>query len=307
MDKVLVLMSTFNGEKYITTQMDSILNQKGVDVFLLVRDDGSSDNTFRILHDYARKYDNITILEEQNCGAIFSFYRLMEYAVKYYSDYKYFAFSDQDDYWYPNKLERAISMNANNSDNFFYHSCYQIVDKELNILSESTTKNTKGTLGEALIANHAIGCSEVFTWEVLKNSAKICDYELKNKKYYPYHDLWVYLVALATKADICFDDVCGLKYRQHGHNVIGTGKSRIDTMKLQFNNLKDAKRLKSGFARILLDILDVDDNVHKLLMQVCNYNKSFYNKVLLVKNNEFRLKESTRRYAFIYSVLAGWF
>lgn len=307
MEKILVLMSTYNGEKYLDVQLDSILNQDGVDVHILARDDGSRDRTLAILHDYASKYSNITVLEESNCGAIRSFYSLMNYAVKHYSDYKYFAFSDQDDYWYPHKLERAISMNVKGADNYLYHSCYDIVDKELNLLKKTTNKNSVGTLGEALITNPSIGCSEVFTFEVLKNSSKIYNYQLEDSRYYPYHDLWVYLVALATKADVCFDSECGLKYRQHGHNVIGTGKGMIETMKLQHRNLVKAKNLKSGFAKILLNLIEVDDDVRVILTHVIEYRMSFWKKLRLLNADEFKLKDKPRRFALIYSVLTGMY
>lgn len=304
-EKIVVLMSTYNGEKYLPIQIDSILNQKEVDVFLLVRDDGSTDDTIGILKSYASKYSNIGLILERNIGAIWSFYKLIDYAVRRYSDYKYFAFSDQDDYWYPYKLKRAIQMNKKNSGNYLYHSCYDIVDKDLKFIRKSSNMNTLGTLGEALITNPSIGCSEVFTFEVLKNSAKICGYHLADIHYYPYHDLWVYLVALATKAEICYDVECGLKYRQHGNNVIGTGKGWLQTVKLQYGNLVNAKNLKSGFAEILLDLLDLDSDVRDLLKSVSNYRRSLASRLSLIRNKQFCIKNRTRRYGFIYSVLAG--
>lgn len=305
MEKVLVLLSTYNGEKFIDVQLNSILNQEGVQVHILIRDDGSKDSTLKILRKYAEVYENITVLEEANCGAIFSFYKLMNYALNDYPDYKYFAFSDQDDYWYPTKLQKAINGNINNNDNYLYHSCYHITDENLNILSHSPDSNIMGTLGEALITNPSIGCTEVFTFSVLQNSAKICNYKLDNKNYYPYHDLWVYLVALATKADICFDQICGIKYRQHASNVIGTGKSKFQTLKLQCMNLFKKKNLKSGFAKILLALLNVDNDMRDTLELVCNYNKSLSDKIALLRDEKFHIKDNVRKWAFICSVICG--
>lgn len=302
MERVMVLMSTYNGEKYLDVQIRSILTQVGVQVNILIRDDGSTDNTLNILHDYAERFNNIKILEESNCGAIQSFYKLMAYAVNHYTEYKYFAFSDQDDYWYPEKLVRAVSCNITNNSYFFYHSCYEIVDENLNLLNKSNN-NVMGTLGEALVANQAIGCSEVFTLGVLRASAQIYNYKLKDEKYYPYHDLWVYLVALATKADVYFDNKCTLKYRQHANNVIGTGRTKIQTLRSQLNNLHKTKNIKSNFARILSDILVLDDDVKELLYSVYNYKDSFYNSIKLIFRKELRVKERLLRLAFYYSVL----
>lgn len=306
-EKVLVLMSTYNGEKYLDVQLDSILNQEGVEVHLLVRDDGSKDGTISILRDYASRYENIIVLEESNCGAIWSFYKLMEYAVKHYSNFKLFAFSDQDDYWQPDKLARAIGMNVGNSDNYFYHSCYSIVDEDLNLIRKSVNTMTLGTLGEAIIANHSIGCSEVFTYKVLSEASKICGYQLDNPKFYPYHDLWVYLVALATKADVVFDDYCSLKYRQHSHNVIGIRKSKLATLKFQYDHLMKTKHEKSGFAGILLDLLELDKGTRDLLECVRGYRDSFGNRLRLAADKRFKTKSRFHNNSFKYCVLMGIF
>lgn len=307
MEKVLVLLSTYNGERYLETQLNSILQQEGVEVSILIRDDGSTDGTLDLLHAYQKRASNVFVLEEENRGSIQSFYKLMDYARTQYDSYDYYAFSDQDDYWYPDKLSRAISMNSNHSVNYFYHSCYEVVDAELNEQFKSSASNTKGTLGEALISNYAIGCSEVFTYKVLEQSASICDYSLEDKKYYPYHDLWVYLVALATKADVVFDDYCGLKYRQHGHNVIGTGRSKMETRKAQFRNLMTARNLKSGFARILLDLLHVDEDVREELVKVATYRSSLRGRISLASDKNFRTESREKNIAFILSVLGGSF
>lgn len=307
MNKVLVLMSTYNGERYLNVQIDSILKQEGVDVSILVRDDGSKDGTISLLRDYCKRFNNIEIIEGANCGAIWSFYKLMEYARDHYSNIKYFAFSDQDDFWYADKLSRAISKNVNDSDVYFYHSCYDIVDNELNLIHKTSSSNTLGSIGEALIANHSIGCSEVFTYSILEKSARICDYILDNPKYYPYHDLWVYLVAISVKANVYFDEYCSLKYRQHSNNVIGIRKSRWATLKLQFFNLIEYRKQKSGFATILLDLLDVDDDIRMILEEVSQYRKSFRNRFKLANNKSFRTKRRFHNLSFKFSVITGLF
>ncbi len=305
MENVLVMMSTYNGEHYIREQLESIRAQIGVRVFLLIRDDGSSDNTLGILMDYASFNKDISIIEGTNCGAIKSFYQLMEYAVIHFPDYNYYAFSDQDDFWYPDKLSRAISMNQRKRDLYFYHSCYDVVDADLNLLYRTTTSNSYGTLGDALIANPSIGCSEVFTFRVLEHASKIASYKMEKESYYPYHDLWVYLVSLIVKADVIFDDFSALKYRQHGHNVIGTRKSRIKTFKLQLHNLLSNKGIKSSFAKMLLDLYSVDDDIRETLEKAAFYKKSFLSRLALIFNPDFKTRNSHRNVAFKLSVLLG--
>ena len=89
-------MSTYNGEKYIKTQIDSILEQDYREIFLAIRDDGSTDHTVEILKQYEEKYKNISVKQEENVGVIKSFFELVQNADE---NSDYYAFSDQDDKW----------------------------------------------------------------------------------------------------------------------------------------------------------------------------------------------------------------
>ncbi len=103
MNKILVLMSTYNGEKYVDLQVKSVLNQKQVSVKLYIRDDGSKDKTVDIIKSF--KDDRITIFEGRNKGARDSFFESIESAPL---DFDYYAFCDQDDYWEDDKLFCAV-------------------------------------------------------------------------------------------------------------------------------------------------------------------------------------------------------
>ena len=98
-------MSTYNGEKYIDEQIDSVLAQKNVRVDLLIRDDGSKDETVRIIKRYCEKFDNIKFYEGPNLKPARSFLNLIETAEL---NYDYYAFCDQDDVWHEDKLYQAI-------------------------------------------------------------------------------------------------------------------------------------------------------------------------------------------------------
>ena len=99
---VTVLMSTYNGERFLKEQLDSILQQQDVDVRLCVRDDGSTDGTMDILLEYA---DAIELTIGNNFGVGNSFMSMV-YSANLESDY--YAFSDQDDIWMPDKLISAV-------------------------------------------------------------------------------------------------------------------------------------------------------------------------------------------------------
>ena len=107
--KICILLATFNGEQYLNEQIDSILIQQNVACDIYVSDDSSTDSTLEILNYYARQNANIFILpsgRKFGCAAL-NFYRLLcDVPI---DSYDYFAFSDQDDIWSPNKIERAVT------------------------------------------------------------------------------------------------------------------------------------------------------------------------------------------------------
>ena len=105
MEKVCVLMSTYNGEKYLKEQLDSILNQNSIIVDILIRDDGSTDKTLNILDEYNKKYNNIRYYTGENLKSAKSFLDLLFTA----GEYDYYSFSDQDDVWDRDKLLVAVS------------------------------------------------------------------------------------------------------------------------------------------------------------------------------------------------------
>ena len=101
--KVAVLMSAYNGEKYISEQINSILQQTYQNLVLYIRDDGSSDNTVSILEEYERQ-KKIVLIQGENLGFINSFFDVM----KKCETADYYAWCDQDDIWIPDKIERAV-------------------------------------------------------------------------------------------------------------------------------------------------------------------------------------------------------
>ena len=130
MISVAVIMSTYNGEKYLGEQIDSILNQKDLEVTLFVRDDGSSDGTKNILEKYARDNGKIHINFGVNAGVGNSFMNAL-YSVP--DTFDYYAFADQDDIWLENKLFQAVKA-LQESGKMLYASNQENTDKDGNSL-----------------------------------------------------------------------------------------------------------------------------------------------------------------------------
>ena len=106
MKTVIVVISAYNGAKHIERQLDSIFEQIGVDVQVLVRDDCSKDNTVEVVQEYAQNHpqNKIEIIKGENVGFAKSFWLGLSMC----GDADYYAFADQDDVWKPNKLIRCI-------------------------------------------------------------------------------------------------------------------------------------------------------------------------------------------------------
>ena len=131
MSDVIVLMSTYNGEKYIAEQIDSIYNQDfDGSIQILIRDDGSKDHTKEIIKQYENTpRRNIQLIEENNVGPQRSFLKLIQAA----DEAKFYFFSDQDDFWYADKIRRAVRQIGNKEEPVCYCSNYDIYNTQLKI------------------------------------------------------------------------------------------------------------------------------------------------------------------------------
>lgn len=209
--KIVVLLSTWNGEKYLRQQITSILAQK-VDgtVEILVRDDGSADNTARIVDEL--NDGRIRMLCGPNLGAKRSFMALLQEAMQI--DAEYVAFADQDDIWLPGKLQRAITQLQDGSGPALYCSALQLVDEELHPLDTYRFPEMP-RFESSFLANCATGCTCVINREMLNRLAS-----QPNMDEILMHDWWLYLVAAAF-GRVVYDSESYILYRQHAANQIG--------------------------------------------------------------------------------------
>lgn len=173
---VQVVMSTYNGEKYLKEQIDSILSQEGVDVRLYIRDDGSSDRTTDILASY-QEHKNVKIEKGNNLGFAKSFLTALDEC----DEADYYAFSDQDDVWEKDKLSTAIEILEEESQStpLLYCSALQRVDENLNPLHVQSYHGLRINLPSMLTRGRLAGCTFVFN-NTLRNLVKNADYLIKH-------------------------------------------------------------------------------------------------------------------------------
>lgn len=299
MEKVLVLMSTYNGNKYLNTQIDSVLTQDGVEVSLLVRDDGSSDNTVNILENYSK--NNLLIwYKGENLGSARSFLDLINKAPK--SDY--YAFCDQDDFWEKDKLQIAIRKLKHHSTPCLYYGVPNLVDEDLNrIESSSNMYENMTTFSSALINSKATGCTMVF------NNALMNILKIGHPEYITMHDGWVHKVCLAIGGEVIFDPDVHILYRQHKKNVVGVSNTFMSRTFLYFREFKESTCLRSMMIKsILLDYENMmsDENKYNALL-VSNYKKNIISKLNVIFNKDIRTNYFVRNFLFKISILLGKF
>ena len=133
--KVDILMATYEGEKYLREQLESILNQSFKEFRLLVSDDFSSDGTRKILNEYVEKDSRVVVfLQNKNVGVVRNFEFLMKKV-----ENELFMFSDQDDVWDKDKLKKSIEK-LKSEDYDLVYSNLEVVDQNLKKVNDSYWK-----------------------------------------------------------------------------------------------------------------------------------------------------------------------
>lgn len=222
--KIEILMAVYNGEKYINEQIKSIINQNYSDWNLLIRDDGSSDSTVKIIRKYEKKDSRIKLLEDSkgNLGFMKNFEELL---LK--SSENFIMFSDQDDYWLENKLEeyvrvlKSLSQKEKEEKLLLIHSNSYVCDNNLKIIKEKFISD---------IANNSNLNSYYFTYMVQGSTVminrKMVDFCVPFLEKTVLHDRYFHLVSEFFGKRI-FINKSLMKYRQHKNNKIGAKSSNI--------------------------------------------------------------------------------
>lgn len=221
--KVQILLSTYNGEKYIVQQLDSILAQTYTNWQLLIRDDGSSDGTEGIVQEYQKHCpDKIRVCAGANAGACGSFLELAGWADK---TCDYYAFCDQDDVWKEDKLERAVQKLSKAQETYgeecplVYCGALDVVDEHLEWMQKKDLSafSSRMTFANALVENVCTGCTMVLNAPALRS---LCELSGEKRQKILMHDWWVYLYGTCF-GHVIYDDYAGIMYRQHSSNVVG--------------------------------------------------------------------------------------
>lgn len=212
---VQILLSTYNGEAFLREQLDSYLNLEGFEnCCVLIRDDGSTDDTRQILKEYADRH-GFQVEYGENLGTTKSY----EWLIRHSScKCDFFALSDQDDVWLPNKISDAIT-------------CMEKIPMQIPILFATRSCITDRELhpiGYSILPKRGISFYNAMVQNVLPGHTQVLNRSLKNllseRGLTGAHvvDWWIYLTASAT-GEVVYSDIPTVLHRQHGNNSVGYG------------------------------------------------------------------------------------
>lgn len=282
---VYILMSTYNGEKYLEDQIDSIINQTYKNIILLVRDDGSTDATINIIRNYSANNDRIIYLDElsrRHCeaGIGSSFFTLLRYALEHFENANYFCFSDQDDVWFEDKIQRAVDAIRTRSDKkILYFTNKVVVDEQLNLLYDEDFRFQDNFI-DFLDQGIAAGCTMMIN-RLYAEQIMAADVES-----FPYlHDVVLFRTALCTDVEIIYDRISSMYYRQHSANSEGAKNNRLFTK----NNIKKLVKKKRHFlSKLSSDILlnyspYLRPGYDEKLKRVISYSENLFTRLALYK------------------------
>jgi glycosyltransferase involved in cell wall biosynthesis len=325
--QIQILMATYNGDRFIGEQINSLIGQTNQDWQLLIRDDNSTDNTVKIVNDFISKYpDKISLLRDadnsdsqnRQLGALKNFGRLLENATS-----KYVMFCDQDDVWNPNKIELSLAkikdMEATHGIDtpLLVHSNYTLTNANGNTvkLCHNVSYDKKLDLRDLLKMDiSAPGMSMMMNDHLAKQSIPISEHSSM-------HDSWVLKVA-ASIGKVGYINTPLVNYRIHNSNVCGASldtkpKNWLDRISEELHNgVEDLVTKKTALHKKKIDTTsnismallerfgDKTTPENKKLLEVCSKLSSMSaidKRLTMIQHNLMPSKTLTKISAFVFS------
>jgi len=295
---VSIAMCTYNGERFLREQLNSLIKQTYNNIELIIVDDGSSDKTIELIQEYIENDNRIKLYQnENNLGFVKNF----EQAISLCSG-DYIALADQDDIWYLNKIEVFLTEIKNN---ILIYSDADLIDKESILTGKQLIRPKKNLVSgrcykSLLFYNCVSGNTMMFKKELVTKILPIQDG-------FSFHDVWIAFIA-STLGTICYTDKAMIKYRRYDEQITATleknYKSFFDRYrKKRYKQVKKMQiRLHDFKCLSKLDFLNSDEKsiIELLIEHNKNFNKGFLNLklyALLNKNKHefFFIKNKAKR------------
>lgn len=298
MKKVNVILSTYNGEKYIRELFQSIIEQTYQNIDVWIRDDGSTDKTVEIVQEYCVQiFEGVRFhyladsLGNLKTGK--SLCKILEQS----DDADAYAFCDQDDVWAKDKIQRAVEIISKEDEDkcVLYAAGYEICDKDLNVISRERKpiQFHKMSVGKSFF-NYGAGLGQGFTL--------VCNHTMRKLAFQSgyddirIHDVWLWAVIKGLNGVYIYDDYPSAKYRRHGATVSPTGKGIWKLWQWRFQKFID----KPYFMKLLKGV----DTYRKLFAkQVISEEDKCFLRLFgdYTKFGKMRLKKACYPYRLKYT------
>ena len=299
--KTLVILTSYNGAKYIKEQIQSILDQVNIDVDIRIYDDVSKDDTVNVIKHFCNDKRVELIINKLPTGnAAHNFLNGIENTTEdVFNQYDFVAFSDQDDVWLPNKLKAATDMLIKDQSSLYMSNLIMWEEKTNNktIIKKSFSQKKYDFLFEGGSA----GCTYVFSSKFcieLKKQIQLVKY--KEWKFFS-HDWFVYFLARINNYKVSIDSNAYILYRIHENNVYG--QLNVNS----FNAIKERfKLIKKGwfFEQIRgFETLTTAKSNEKRIYQL--YSRNYFTRLYVLVRFNFQLMRSYKKFLkfFIASIL----
>lgn len=244
---IYIIMCTYNGEKYIEEQLDSIANNSISDWMLFVKDDCSTDSTLEKVRIFEQRFpERVRIIKNpKQQGAAFNFLSMTYEIGKLISDDDFVMLCDQDDVWNVNKIEitlqkmREVTTEYGNSIPLLVCSDVEVVDENLKVIAKSFKDMNhynakKIDFSHLMMENKVQGCTTMINKAFISKLKQL-------PKHVCMHDGWMGLIASAM-GKIAYIEQTTMRYRQHSKNVMGSTDFWQD-VKQKFSCLSEQKEI----------------------------------------------------------------
>lgn len=283
MDKLVsIAMATYNGEKYLREQLDSIYAQSYKNLEVIVCDDCSNDKTVEILEDYAKKYGLKYYINEKNLGYVKNFEKAISLC-----NGDYIALADQDDIWLPEKIQVLVE---NIGDKSVIHSDAYLINESGTVFSNSYTDFSKKMIKpnseiDMILNGCVTGCTSMFKKHFINKILPFPD------KLYV-HDKYIGFSAFLENSLVYIDRPL-IKYRQHFANNIGAINVNINIINKIINKDFNRNKKNNSFSKFKIQYenqknfceIVINQYINKLTqLDEINRLYRFYENIILLQN-----------------------
>lgn len=252
--EIAILLATYNGERFLREQLDSLMSQSYKDWTLYVQDDLSTDATLAIIHEYQKRYGNIVLLQnDKKLKAKNNFASMLQQV-----EADYYFFCDQDDVWLTDKVKHTLQVMfdceaANVGLPVIVHTDLKVVDSELTTIADSfwdytcVSPNKLNSFNKLCVRYLVTGCTMLLNRAVRDISVPIPENACM-------HDVWCVLSTVKNGGILKSLDEVTILYRQHSNNVLGASDAHSNWLRNKLGHLKSVWKENRQTYRMLQEL-----------------------------------------------------